>query len=112
MSAVLAMRAPLCATGLVRVMACSLLGACAPGGVERVEHLDAGGVLQKVELPTGSSPAQVEARLGRPNAIQRGPGATRYWLYTFDHMRNHYVLTFRGEKLVHVRYMPVPGEAR
>ena len=88
------------------------LAACAPGGVERVEHLDASGGLRRVNLPAGASPSQVEAQLGRPNAIQRGPGVTVYWLYTFEHMRHHYVLTFRGEHLAHVRYMPRPGEAR
>lgn len=86
-----------------------LLG-CAPGGIERVEHLDPQGRLRRVDLPTGASRATVEAALGRPNAIQRGPGATSYWLYTFEHMRFHYVLTFRGERLAHVRYMPRPGE--
>ena len=86
--------------------------ACAPGGIERVEHLDASGELRRVDLPAGASPSQVEAQLGRPNAIQLGPGVTVYWLYTFEHMRHHYVLTFRGERLAHVRYMPRPGEAR
>ena len=56
--------------------------------------------------------AQVEASLGRPNVIRRGPGTTTYWLYTFDHMRHHYLLTFHGEHLAHVRYVPRPGEAR
>ena len=104
------MQATSSGTALALGLACAL--GCAPGGVERVEHLDAHGVLRRVELPSGASEAEVEARLGRPNAIQRGPGTTRYWLYTFDHMRNHYVLTFRGEQLAHVRYMPRPGEAR
>lgn len=99
-----------CGAGLVLVMVC--LPGCAPGGIERVEHLDADGVLRRIELPTGASPAQVEVRLGRPNAIQRGPGTIVYWLYTFDHMRNHYVLTFRDEHLAHVRFMPRPGEPR
>lgn len=100
------MRAAWTACGLL------LLLGCAPGGVERVEHLDANGELRPVDLPAGASPAQVQAALGRPNAIQRGPGVTSYWLYTFDHMRVHYVLTFRGERLAHVRYMPRPGEGR
>lgn len=94
------------------LMLLGLLTACAPGGVERVEHLDASGNLRRVELAPGSTPSQVQAQLGRPNAIQLGPGATLYWLYTFEHMRHHYVLTFRGEHLAHVRYMPRPGEAR
>lgn len=104
------MRALSSCTGLALVMACTQ--ACAPGGIERVEHLDADGVLRRVDLPAGASAAEVEARLGRPNAIQRGPGTTSYWLYTFDHIRHHYVLTFRGEQLAHVRYMPRPGEGR
>ena len=93
-------------------LALGLLSACAPGGVERVEHLDANGEIRRVELAPGSTPAQVQAQLGRPNAIQLGPGATVYWLYTFEHMRHHYVLTFRSERLAHVRYMARPGEAR
>jgi len=87
------------------------LSACAPGGIERVEHLDANGELRRVELAPDASFSQVQAQLGRPNAIQLGPGATIYWLYTFDHMRHHYVLTFRHERLAHVRTMPRPGEA-
>ncbi|MBK7823918.1 hypothetical protein [Nannocystis sp.] len=108
------MRASPCRVGLAlwvaSVVACAT--SCAPGGLERVEHLDADGVLRRVELPTGSSAAQVEASLGRPNVIRRGPGATTYWLYTFDHVRHQYLLTFHGEHLAHVRYVPRPGEAR
>ncbi len=83
--------------------------ACAPGGVERIEHLDGDGRLRRIELPAGASPTQVQAQLGRPSAIRSGPGATVYWLYTYEHLRYNYVLTFRGERLVHVRYMPRPG---
>lgn len=83
--------------------------ACAPGQVERLEYLDGDGRLRQVELPKSASKAQVEGTLGRPNAIQRGPGETVYWLYTFEHLRYSYVLTFRGDRLAHVRYMPRPG---
>ena len=104
------MRAITSRVGVVLAMEC--VTACAPGGIERVEHLDSAGVLRRVELPTGASAAQVQASLGRPNAIRRGPGTIVYWLYTFDHMRSHYLLTFRGEHLAHVRFMPRPGEPR
>lgn len=82
---------------------------CAPGGVERIEHLDASGQLLRVSLPGGATQAQTVAQLGRPNAIRRGLGATVYWLYTYEHLRYNYVLTFRGERLAHVRYMLRPG---
>jgi hypothetical protein len=93
-----------------RLLTAALAAGCAPGGIERIEHLDADGNLRRVELPAGASMARVQGELGRPNAIQRGPGATVYWLYTFEHMRHHCVLTFRGDRLAHVRYMPRPGE--
>ena len=86
--------------------------ACAPGGIERIEHFDAQGHLRRVALTPGASPDEVTALLGRPNAIKRGPGVTVYWLYTYDHIRHSYVLTFRGGRLMHVRYMPRPGETR
>lgn len=85
------------------------LAACAPGQVERVEFIDAAGALRRVDLPKASTGEDVEARLGRPNAIRRGPGEVVYWLYTFEHVRYNYVLTFRGDRLEHVRYMPRPG---
>lgn len=110
MNVLAVMRALSGGTGLALAIAGSI--ACAPGGIERVEHLDADGVLRRVELPAGASAAEVEARLGRPNAIQSGPGTTSYWLYTYDHIRHHYVLTFHGERLAYVRYMPRPGESR
>lgn len=90
-------------------LALTLALACAPGNVERVEFIDAEGTLRRVELPQQSSGAEVEARLGRPNAIRLGPGEVVYWLYTFEHVRYNYVLTFRGDRLAHVRYMPRPG---
>ena len=94
-----------------RIAALIMLGVlgCAPGQVERVEFLDAEGTLRRVELPQQCSGADVEAQLGRPNAIRRGPGEVVYWLYTFEHLRYNYVLTFRGDRLAHVRTMPRPG---
>lgn len=85
------------------------LAACAPGQVERVEFLDAGGMLRRVDLPKAATGAEVQARLGRPDMIRPGPGQTEYWLYSYDHVRFNYVLTFRGDRLAHVRYMARPG---
>ena len=83
--------------------------ACAPGQVERLEYLGPDGLLRRVELRQQASGVEVESLIGRPNAIRRGPGQVEYWLYTFDHIRFNYVLTFRGDRLAHVRYMPRPG---
>lgn len=83
--------------------------ACAPGQVERLEYLGPDGALRRVELRPQASGAEVEAQIGRPNAIRRGPGQVVYWLYTFDHIRFNYVLTFRADRLAHVRYMTRPG---
>lgn len=83
--------------------------ACAPGQLERVEYLGPDGALRRVELPQQASGAEVESKLGRPNVIRRGPGQVVYWLYTFDHIRYDYVLTFRADRLAHVRYMSRPG---
>jgi hypothetical protein len=83
--------------------------ACAPGQVERVEYLGPDGLLRRVELRQQASGAEVASQLGRPDAIRRGPGQVVYWLYTFDHIRFDYVLTFRGDRLAHVRYMTRPG---
>ncbi len=94
------------------VLSLWLACACAPGGIERVEHLDGQGHLRRVELLPGATPDEVVARLGRPNAIQLGAGATVYWLYTYEHVRHNYVLTFRQQRLAHVRTMPRPGEPR
>lgn len=84
----------------------ALVLACAPGQVERVEHLGPDGQLRRVELPRQATGAETLALLGRPDVVRRGPGQVEYWLYTFDHIRFDYVLTFRGDRLAHVRYMP------
>lgn len=85
-----------------------LLG-CAPGRIERIEYVDGQGMVRRVDLPRQCTGAEVAARLGRPNVIRRGPGEVVYWLYTFEHVRHNYVLTFRGDRLAHVRTMPRAG---
>lgn len=94
---------------LIVGLAAALL-ACAPGGRERIEYLGPDGRLMLVELPLGATEVEVRARLGGPNAIQRGLLAeTVHWLYTYDHSRFNYVLEFRGGRLARVHYQPRPG---
>lgn len=99
----------------VRAVTTALLAAllaCVPGGIERIEYLGPDGRLTLVELPADATEAEVRARLGGPNAIQRSLLAgTVHWLYTYDHSRWNYVLEFRGGRLARVHYQPRPGAA-
>ena len=83
--------------------------ACAPGQIERIDYLGPDGLLRRVELPRASTTRETAARLGQPDVIRSGPGQVVYWLYAFDHMRHDYLLTFRGDRLAHVRYLPRTG---
>jgi len=97
---VTASRTALCLVGLL---------ACAPGQIERIDYLGPDGQLRRALLPRQSTSAETVARLGQPDVIRAGPGQVVYWLYAFDHMRFDYLLTFRGDRLAHVRYMPRMG---
>lgn len=86
--------------------------ACAPGGIERVEYVDAAGRSHLIELPRGATEEEVRARLGGPNAIQRGlVGDVVHWVYTYDRARFVYVFEFRGGRLAYIHYQPRPGAA-
>lgn len=86
--------------------------ACAPGGIERVEYVDSAGRSHLVELPRGLTEEEVRARLGGPNAIQRGlVGDVVHWVYTYELARFVYVLEFRGGRLAYIHYQPRPGAA-
>lgn len=88
------------------------LTACAPGGVDRVEYVDAAGRAHLVELPQGATEDEVRARLGGPNAIQRGLlGDVVHWIYTYDRAHHVYVVEFRRGRLAYVHYQPRPGAA-
>ncbi len=83
---------------------------CVPGGVERVEFVDSAGRDHSVALPRGSTETEVRARLGGPNAIQRGlVGEVVHWVYTYEQARWVYVLEFRAGRLAVVHYQPRPS---
>lgn len=91
------------------VLLALLSAGCVPGGLLRVEHVDAAGQARVVELPRGASAAEVRAELGPPRLVRQGAAGAEFWLYAFARAGRDYVLEFRGGRLrwIHERDRPV-----
>lgn len=81
------------------VLLAALSSGCVPGGLLRVEQVDAVGQARIVELPRGASEADVRAALGPPRVVRQGAGGVVFWLYAFARSGRDYVLEFRGGRL-------------